>query len=184
MIEQGAGNREEIETPSVIDDAQIGFAMQSLRDDENFLLAIAAGLVAAVIGAAAWTGITIATNYQIGFMAVGVGYLVAFSIRTAGKGISKKFQILGALLSLLGCVSGNYFTICHLIAQKDGIGFFDQLTNANPLAILFVMKENFSPMDILFYGIAIYEGYRLSLRKFNPGELESFIDPDSAGGAA
>jgi hypothetical protein len=34
-----------------------------------------------------------------------------------------------------------------------------------------VMMDAFSPMDLLFYGIAIYEGYKFSFRQITEEEL-------------
>jgi hypothetical protein len=33
------------------------------------------------------------------------------------------------------------------------------------------MKDSFSPMELLFYGIAIYEGYNFSFRKITEEEI-------------
>jgi len=35
------------------------------------------------------------------------------------------------------------------------------------------MKETFSPIDLLFYGIAIYEGYKLAVRQVTDEEMAS-----------
>jgi hypothetical protein len=35
------------------------------------------------------------------------------------------------------------------------------------------MTANFSPIDLLFYGIAIYEGYKLSFRQVTEDELRA-----------
>jgi hypothetical protein len=37
------------------------------------------------------------------------------------------------------------------------------------------MKNTFSPMDILFYGIAVYEGYRLSFREISDKDLDQML---------
>jgi hypothetical protein len=38
-----------------------------------------------------------------------------------------------------------------------------------------MMVAFFSPMDLLFYGIATYEGYQLSFRQLSPEELEGML---------
>ena len=165
------------QAPPALDPAQVNFAVQRLRDEENFAFAAVAGTLAAALGAAAWTAITVITEYQIGFMAVGVGFLVAYSIRIAGKGVSSKFQILGAALSLVGCLAGNFFTLCYFIALNEGMEFLELLTQINPAAIPDLMISTFSGMDLLFYGIAVYEGYRLSLRQVSEDELRGLTQP-------
>jgi hypothetical protein len=36
------------------------------------------------------------------------------------------------------------------------------LTHLNPTIAYALMQATFSPIDLLFYGLAIYEGYRFS----------------------
>ena len=126
----------------------------------------AAGAVAALIGAALWAIITITTEYQIGFMAVGVGFLVGYAIRAFGQGSAQKFAIAGAALALLGCILGNLFTIAGVIAKTNGGNAisvaFSLLTH--PASAANIMSAAAQPMDFLFYAIAIYEGYKLSRR--------------------
>lgn len=173
MNEQEINNQEAIEEQSDIGSEQVNYeyAFQQLREEENFPLAIIAGLLAATLCAGIWAGFTVVTDYQVGVIAIGVGFLVAFSIRVAGKGLSMKFQVLGALLALLSCVAGNFFTLCYYIAQNEGMGFFEVLTLINPAAIPELMTSTFSAMDIVFYGIAIYEGYRLSIKQVTESDL-------------
>ncbi|MBX7222003.1 MAG: hypothetical protein K1Y36_18775 [Blastocatellia bacterium] len=114
-----------------------GYAQPVATEDEpNLLKGIAAGTVAAIIGSVIWIVISGVTHYQIGWMAVGVGFLVGISIQKFGKGSDPVFGFAGAGLSLAACVAGNM-----------------------------ILGLSFSPMDILFYGLAIYEGYRFSIKQ-------------------
>jgi len=137
---------------------------QELLDNQNLGMGFLAGLIAAVIGAGIWAGITILTKYQIGWMAVGVGFLVGFFVLKAGKGVTVKFGLLGALLSLFGCLLGNFFSLCGFISIQQSVSFFDVLKIFDFPLIFEAMKETFQPMDALFYGIAIYEGFRISFK--------------------
>ena len=92
--------------------------------ESNLTLAILGGVVAALIGAAIWAVITVKTGYQVGFMAIGVGLLVGFTVRHLGKGATPAFGAVGALLSLAGCVAGNVLAIAGFIAQEEGQPFF------------------------------------------------------------
>src|SRR5262245_66169208 len=74
---------------------------------ENLPLGFMAGLLAAAVGAGLWALITIFVGFQIGWMAVGVGFLVGWAVRVAGKGRHRAFGIMGALLALSGCAVGN-----------------------------------------------------------------------------
>jgi len=124
--------------------------------------ALVAGGVAAVLGAMAWALITVWTSWQIGWMAVGVGFLVGYAVRIFGKGSDATFQVLGAVLSLLGCLAGNLLAVCAMLSEQEQIPFFRILTQLGPAQIVGLMVATFSAMDLLFYGIAIYEGYTVS----------------------
>ncbi|MFK7735255.1 MAG: hypothetical protein AB8B50_04455, partial [Pirellulaceae bacterium] len=84
------------------------------------------------------------------------------------------FGILGAACALLGCVLGNAFAICGFVAQDEGVSVINAVATlfANPSAMLELMKLTFSPMDLLFYGIAVYEGYKFSFRQMTDQDLD------------
>jgi hypothetical protein len=43
------------------------------------------------------------------------------------------------------------------------------------------MAITFSPMDLVFYGIAVYEGFKLSFRKVTHEEIQAAITGVPAG---
>jgi hypothetical protein len=134
------------------------------ENEGNLLYGIIAGIVAAVIGAIIWALVTVWTEYQIGWMAVGVGFLVGFSIRIFGKGTSIKFGIIGAVLALLGCLAGNLLATCIWASKEYNVSIFDILSVLNFSIIVEIFKETFSPIDLLFYALAIFEGYKFSFK--------------------
>lgn len=137
---------------------------EQLRAEQSLTVAFLAGLVAALLGAIAWATITVTTEYQIGYMAIAVGFMVGFAMRL-GKGIDKIFGVLGAVFSLLGCVLGNVFSIVGFISTQEHLGLMETLTRINYGKIPELIAANFSAMDLVFYGIAVYEGYRFSFRR-------------------
>jgi len=156
-----------------IDQMKVQMFMQQIRDNQNLLFGVVGGLVAAGTGAAIWALITVATNYQIGWMAVGIGFLVGYAVRICGKGIDKSFGLVGAVLSLLGCFAGNLLTTCILISRHQNIPFLQILNGLNPEVIIQLTAATFNFMDLLFYAIAVYEGYKVSFRKISKQELET-----------
>jgi hypothetical protein len=105
-----------------------------------------------------------ATKMQIGFMAVGVGFLVAWAVRRFGHGTHVVFGVLGAALALLGCVAGNLLSACSFLASSEGKGIMEvlALVAAHPAVAERLVEATFNGMDVLFYAIAVYEGYKLS----------------------
>jgi hypothetical protein len=163
---------EQVEKGAVeIDQARFQMLVQEIRDNQNLLFGVVGGIVAAAVGAAVWAVITALTNFQIGWMAVGVGFLVGYAVRACGKGIDKSFGFAGAALSLLGCLAGNLLTVCIVISKHQHIPFLQILSRLNTEIVVDLMKATFNPTDVLFYGIAVYEGYKFSFRRISKEEL-------------
>lgn len=162
----------EAQAPEVeLSEAEVELVRGQLRSEQNLPAALIAGLVGAAIGAGVWAAITVATQFQIGWMAVGVGFLVGFAVRIAGKGIDKSFGAVGAGFALLGCLAGNLLAVCGLIANQEEMAFLDVLSQVDLGIAGQLMVATFSPMDLLFYGFAIYEGYRFSFRRVTGEEV-------------
>lgn len=156
----------ETSVPNVAaDPAAIRLYIAERRAKQSLPLAVIAGVVAALVGAGLWAAVTVATGYQIGWMAVGVGFLVGYAVRAAGKGIDPVFGVIGAVFALLGCVAGNLFSTVGFVAQEEAVPFFEILGQVNLSNAIEVLGATFSPIDLLFYGIAIYEGYRFSFQQ-------------------
>lgn len=159
------------EQPRQLEPAEVALVLERLRSEQHLGKATVAGAAAAALGAAAWAFITVVTHYQIGWMAVGIGFLVGYAVRTFGKGMDRAFGIVGAAMALFGCLAGNLLTACGMVAQQENLGVLDILAGLDAQSVQELMVATFSPMDLLFYGIAVYEGYKLSFRQLSPEEL-------------
>ena len=167
MSQEEGGGAEEVS----IDPTLLQYTLENLSSEQNLFLGVLAGAVAAVVGAALWAVVTITTGYQIGYMAVVVGFFVGFAMRQFGKGTDQVFGVVGAVLALLGCGLGNLFSACAVLSQQEGVPFFEVLSLLDLEIISELMAATFSPVDLLFYGIAIYEGYKLSFRQLTAQDL-------------
>ena len=146
--------------------------LEQLRSEQNYPMALVAGIVVGLLGALLWGAITVATGYQIGYMALAVGAGVGFSIRFAGKGIDQIFGITGAIIAVLSCVVGNFFSIIGFMANYENLGYFETFLLFDYSQLAAIMSETFSAMDLLFYGFAGYEGYKFAFRALTEKEVE------------
>lgn len=162
-------------------EAQLQMAGEHFRGQQNLTNGAIFSLVAAVAGAAAWAAVTVITNYQIGWMAVGVGFLVGMAMRSAGKGVDAVFGFVGAGFAVLGCVLGNFLASVYFVSNSAGLGYFETFARLNPVAIPRLMVATFSPMDLLFYAIAVYEGYKLSFRRIGPEDIDAAVKGVQSG---
>ena len=154
-----------METPSAPGLEQLVRArrLQELRDNQSLPLGVLGGLGGGAIGAALWALITSLTGFQIGWMAVGVGFLVGGGVRLLGRGVDRTFGVTGAGLALAGCLAGNLLTFTVILARQYQMTLPAALSRLTPSLVLEMFRAWFSPMDLLFYAIAIYEGYRFSV---------------------
>lgn len=149
---------------------------EKLRAQQNLPVGILAGIVAGLVGAVIWAVVTVATGYQIGYMAIGIGFIVGYSVRFMGKGIDMIFGISGAIIAILSCFLGNFLSSIGFIADYSEIGYMEALTTFDYSFFIDLMTESFSFMDILFYGFAAYEGFKLAFRQVTAEEIEQLRD--------
>jgi hypothetical protein len=151
-------------TPKPAPPPQPVYSIAEIRAQQNFGLAVAAGLGAALAGAAAWAIVTVITEMELGLMAIAVGYIVGQAIKNTGKGLDQQFGILGAVCSLIGCVLGNLFSVVVFYAKGKNIGIGEAFGELTPDFAIQLMSITFEPLDLLFYAIAVYQGYKLSFK--------------------
>jgi len=82
------------------------------------LLGIIGGIVGGAIGAGAWGLIAYLTGYEIGWIAIGVGFVtgVGVAVGTKGRG-GAMGGILAAVISLVAVAGGKFFAV-EMITQK------------------------------------------------------------------
>lgn len=140
-------------------------AIGQLEDQPNLLMGLIGGGIAMLVGAIAWGAITYFAEYQIGWMSIGVGFLVGVAIRFFGKGKTLVFGVSGAALALIGCLLGNLIFYSGVIAQEESTSFLNIFfwLVLNPAALLEVFTIAFDFMDLLFYGLAAYAGFSAAM---------------------
>ena len=68
-------------------------------------------------------------------------------------------------MALVGCVLGNVFTIAWYISAQTGAPILDVITQLDIELMIDLITETFQVMDILFYGLALYFGYKYAFRQ-------------------
>jgi len=159
------------EQETTINQEKLNTYLEKLKLEQNLPLAIGAGIATALVGAILWAIITVATKYQIGYMAIGIGFIVGFAVKLTGKGFDPVFGIVGGGLALLGCAIGNFLSVIGFYAAQESISFFSVLSHIELAAIPEIMMETTEPIDLLFYGIAVYAGYKFSFRQVTDEEV-------------
>ena len=141
-------------------------AIDDLDSAPNPFMAVIAGTAAMLIGAAVWAAVSYFTNYQIGWMCIGIGFLIGWSIRKFGHGNSMAYGLLGGGLALVAVVLGNLLFYSGVIAAQEGMSFVEVLflMLISPVSTLEIFAEAFEFIDLLFYALAVYTGFRYSFQ--------------------
>ncbi|WP_055586206.1 hypothetical protein [Peterkaempfera griseoplana] len=125
-------------------------------------LGLLAGVAAALVGAAVYGGIIRGTNHEFSYAALAVGALVGAALGKVG-GRSQTLPILGVPLALLGVFLGQMFGLALLAAHDAGMSVSVVLSD-HAGVIYDLWKDQLSPMDVLFFGIAGVEGFLFAKR--------------------
>lgn len=127
------------------------------------------GLGAALVGAIAWAALTALTDYKLGLVAVAIGFLVGFAMQRSGS-TDTRLPIAGAVVALLGCFVGDVLNDANGLATAlrevsgEQVSMFTVLRKMleDPRFFGDVFKAGFRGMDLLFYAIAAYEGFKFA----------------------
>ena len=162
---------EELEkmAPPKPDDFPVTLTREEMLAEENLSKGVLYAVAACIVGAVAWGLISVSTGRQIGFMPIAIGFMVGFAMRQ-GKGIRPIFGIIGAALSLVSCILGDFLSIIGYISQDYEMGYFQVLAGVDYGEIFSILLKNVMSMTALFYGFALYEGYKFSFRAQNQPE--------------
>ncbi len=140
----------------------------------SLLLAAAAGLVAAIVGGVAWGLIVKWSEYEIGIVAWGIGFLVGAAVVAATRGAKgPALQAIAVFFALVGVLLGKYLGFAFTIQeQADEAGVELGLFSAE---IRTFFREElgsvFGLFDLLWIGLALYTAWRALQRPEPEPEL-------------
>jgi hypothetical protein len=129
-------------------------------------VAVGAGLVAAVVGGVVWGLIVKWTDYEVGFVAWGIGFLVGAAIVAATRGArGLDLQVVAVLCALVGIVVGKYLSFAWVlqeVAERETRGLVEISVLSTDTVDLFLEELDtvFDWIDILWVGFAVYTAWR------------------------
>lgn len=150
-------------------EALIQVALDQKFTANSLFPAILGGTIAAIIGGIIWGWIVILTDYEIGYMAVGIGALCGYAVLLFSKGKRGiPLQITAVLTSLLGLVIGKYYFFYHFLkiglTEELGKQIADSVSFFSSEVVSF-FSENlglvFDGLDILWIVLAFVAAWRI-----------------------
>ncbi|MBX7258603.1 MAG: hypothetical protein K1Y02_19740 [Candidatus Hydrogenedentes bacterium] len=81
------------------------------------MIAVLMAVLAAILGAGAWAGLVVATDYEIGYAAWGIGVLVGWAgAKFGGRG--RGMALLCAVLALASIFCGKMLAVEHFVSKE------------------------------------------------------------------
>jgi len=90
-------------------------------DSQRFTRALLAGFVGAVVGAIIYATFITVTHIEIGYLSIGIAYLVAWAMEKGSNGMGgRPYQIAAVVLTLLAVVIGNALMFGWQVRSETG----------------------------------------------------------------
>lgn len=131
----------------------------------SLLLSVAVGLISALVCAAIWAGVAVATEKQFAIIAILVGLAVGFCVKLVAKGSLELHGIIACIFTLIACILGDFFTALSFVAAQEGVPFMEALRYFNYSYAIDLWLEIVDIMTVVFYLIAIYEAYKIVTKR-------------------
>lgn len=136
---------------------------RSRRRRSSIPRALIAGAIAAAMTGIFWALVIAVFNRRVGFLAIGVGFAVGFSVRHFGRGRTEVFGVIAMLLAMMGCAIGDILGGIVLVAESAGVPLAHLLSRLNGGYLADIFRLMFTPMDIIFYLIALFTSYKYAV---------------------
>ena len=153
-------------------------ALEEETRSPNIPLAFVAGLGGAVVAGLIWYFFVTLTGWQIGIIAILMGWLVGQGVVWgAGRKRGTPLQWISVLLTIVAILFSEYLIFNHFFHEE---GFAGNL----PIGVFFQVYgayfgEGAGFLDILFFGIALWQAYATPGQRKLKGEVVQRAAPAS-----
>ena len=139
-------------------------AVAAQSTDINYAMGLAGGVLGGVLGALVWWGFTVVTNIAFGLVAIVIGIAVGKGVTLlSGNKRHLYLQIMAVGISVLSFVYATFLvnrTFFQQAFEAEGTPIEIPLLPSTEMFVE-VVKAGFSPIDLLFLGIVIYEAWKI-----------------------
>jgi hypothetical protein len=133
---------------------------------------VVGGAIGAVAAAGIWYGVVAATGWQVGLVAVAVGFVVGQAVVFGARGRGSVLLVpVSVAFTLLSLVASEYLIARHFLgieAAAMGISLAEAETFLPPVDLLRISLES-SPITLLFWAIAGYQAFAIPMRALTRG---------------
>ena len=132
-------------------------------------LALLLGLVAAVVGCVLWYAVVVITNYELGIVAIAIGWLVGSAVSIgAGRKRGLILQIMAVLITLVALLFSEYLIVRHFVVRnlaEEGYTGIPLIMEPAVMWELIVEGIKASPTSLLFWAIALWQAFVTPMKR-------------------
>lgn len=129
----------------------------------NYPAAVGYGILFGIGAALLWYVSVVASGYKLGVIAIFVGWLVAQGVSIgAGHKRGTKVQLISLAIVAASLFFAEYLIFNHFLQEyltEEGIYGISLSITKFPGVLIESLGEEDNVMDLLFWGIAFYEGF-------------------------
>jgi hypothetical protein len=143
---------------------QIETAVAAMSEDVNYVNATLGAVLGGAAGVTVWWGVTVATHWSIGLIAVGLGWAVGWgTVRFSGGKRSQGLQFLSAAVACVSWVVASYLvnmTFINRSFAEKGDSFRVPFPPTSLDMAGKVIGAGFGIMDVVFLAIMAWEAWK------------------------
>lgn len=166
---QGRGKNAKIVTMCSSCATALERSLQDETEAPNLLGALTGGLVAGLVSCLVWYGVVVLTGYELGFLAMGVGWLVAQGVMFgAGRKRGPRLQVLSVVITLVAMALSEYFIVRHFVVEafrEEGYTGFRLFLPLRDMFEVILEGIKADPLILLFWGLALLSAFTLPMRR-------------------
>ena len=142
--------------------AQLQQLIEAQGRDVNYSMGVLGGLAGGAAGVLVWWGFTVLTNLHFGLVAIAIGFTVGKGVvlLTGGKR-STALQGISVAIALLSFVYASYLVNRTRILREFADDGAVLALLPDPGLLVRVLQAGFSPMDLVFAAIVVYEAWKI-----------------------
>ena len=130
---------------------------------------VLAGVVAAILATAIWYGVVAVTHFQVGIVAIAVGFIVGTGVVLgARRHTSIVLVAVSVILTLIALAVSEYLIVAHFVSQE--LGFAVDLVQP-PDVFFGVISDSLGadPLTLVFWAIALFQAFIIPWRSIREG---------------
>ena len=130
----------------------------------NLLGGFLGGTVAALVASGVWYAVVTLSQYQVGIVAIAVGWLVGMGV-VYGAGHRGSFALIpiSVILTLIALVTSEYLIVAHFFSLDVGYAV-DLLQSPDFIAEVVIASVQADPLTLVFWAIALFQAFVIPAR--------------------